>query len=287
MSMVIYLNDIFHLTPNELENSKFEVNMVDGGTQKEQLPRWLELPDEDKIAGRNPISYWTWYGKQRNFSEGQWVFSFIRLNRIDEWLLISAAKIVKITDGHAQVDILERFSPYFGRLIVNWSKGSKFSRWTFNLARYINEITVKEVLPNLYSVADKAFEGYDTVHLSFTELEDILQKRAYFAYAVALEKISGIYCLTDTHNGKLYIGSATGEGGLAQRWGNYLDSKHGGNKELIELYKTKGESYFRENITFTLLEWFNLSYDPDKILARENYWKDCLDTRNGHGYNAN
>ena len=30
--------------------------------------------------------------------------------------------------------------------------------------------------------------------------------------------------------GKHYIGSATGEGGVAQRWGNYLDSKHGGNK---------------------------------------------------------
>ncbi len=39
-------------------------------------------------------------------------------------------------------------------------------------------------------------------------------------YYEALKKITGVYCLTDTHTGKLYIGSATGEGGVAQRWGN-------------------------------------------------------------------
>lgn len=41
----------------------------------------------------------------------------------------------------------------------------------------------------------------------------------------------------DTHTGKLYIGSAAGEDGVVQRWGNYLDSKHGGNKKFIALYE--------------------------------------------------
>ena len=30
---------------------------------------------------------------------------------------------------------------------------------------------------------------------------------------------------------------------------------------------------------FTLLEHFNLHHDPDRIIKREFYWKDCLDTR--------
>ena len=83
--------------------------------------------------------------------------------------------------------------------------------------------------------------------------------------------------LTDTHTGKLYIGSATGEEGVAQRWGNYLDSKHGGNKKLIALYEQKGAEYFERYFTFTLLEYFGLSYDPIKILEREQFWKKCFD----------
>lgn len=86
--------------------------------------------------------------------------------------------------------------------------------------------------------------------------------------------------------GKLYIGSATGEGGVSQRWQNYLDSKHGGNKKLIELYKKEGREYFEENFTFTLLECFGLSYDHDRIIAREQYWKKCFNTI-AKGYNDN
>ena len=103
---------------------------------------------------------------------------------------------------------------------------------------------------------------------------------------MALESVTGVYCLTDRKTGKLYIGSATGAGGVAQRWGNYLDSAHGGNKKLRELYDREGKEYFEQNFVFTLLEYFGLSYDPEKILEREQWWKDCLDTR-VHGYNDN
>lgn len=106
------------------------------------------------------------------------------------------------------------------------------------------------------------------------------------SYHDALESVTGVYCLTDTKNGKIYIGSATGEGGVAARWGSYLDSKHGGNKKLRELYEREGERYFRENFEFTLLDYFGMSYDPRKVLEREQWWKDCLDTRR-HGYNDN
>jgi len=71
-----------------------------------------------------------------------------------------------------------------------------------------------------------------------------------------------------------------------QRWGNYLDSKHGGNKKLISLYKEKGEEYFEKYFVFTIIEYFGLSYDPEKLLRREDYWKRCLDTRK-NGYNDN
>lgn len=79
---------------------------------------------------------------------------------------------------------------------------------------------------------------------------------------------------------------ATGEGGVAARWGGYLNSKHGGNKKLRELYEREGEEYFQRYFEFTLLEYFGMSYDPLKVLEREQWWKNCLDTR-VHGYNDN
>ncbi|HJF46324.1 GIY-YIG nuclease family protein, partial [Thermophilibacter provencensis] len=156
--------------------------------------------------------------------------------------------------------------------------------YVFNLDSYLNEATVKEILPALYS--GDTFSGYDRVHLPYAKLDRIFRREIMPSYYDALESVTGVYCLTDTRTGKLYIGSATGEGGVAARWGNYLDSKHGGNKKLRELYDREGEEYFRENFEFTLLEYFGMSYDPQKVLEREQWWKDCLDTR-AHGYNDN
>ncbi len=154
----------------------------------------------------------------------------------------------------------------------------------FNLSKYLDQAVVREVLPCVYS--GEKFEGYDRVHLPFHRLADIFAGRILPTYYEALKKITGVYCLTDTHTGKLYIGSATGEEGVAQRWGNYLDSKHGGNKKLIALFGKKGAEYFEKYFTYTLLEYFGLSYDPIKILEREQYWKRCFDTIK-NGYNDN
>ena len=40
-----------------------------------------------------------------------------------------------------------------------------------------------------------------------------------------------------------YLNSVTGEGGISVLWGSYLNSKHGGNKKLRELYEREGEEY--------------------------------------------
>ena len=152
------------------------------------------------------------------------------------------------------------------------------------MSKYIEQATVKEVLSCVYS--GERFEGYDRVHLPYHRLADIFAGRILPTYYEALKKVSGVYCLTDTHTGKLYIGSATGEEGVAQRWGNYLDSKHGGNKKLITLYEQKGQEYFEKYFTYTLLEYFSLSYDLNKILEREQYWKHCFNTIK-NGYNDN
>lgn len=283
--MDLYLNQILNLSQEEIDNAKIEFNMRAGSGGESFLDRWLKHSEAEKVSGTcADCSYWGWQGKKRNYYPGQWVFSFVRLED-DEWLLISAAEVIGVPkDVWAKVNILTKFAPFFGRLVIKCKKGNTFSRYAFHLRKYIDAAKVKEILPCLYS--GEIFEGYDRVNLPYHRLHDIFTGKILPTYYEALEKINGVYCLTDTHTGKLYIGSATGGNGVAQRWGNYLDSKHGGNKKLIALYEQKGPEYFEKYFTYTLLEYFSLSYDPLKILEREQYWKHCLDTIK-NGYNDN
>jgi group I intron endonuclease len=98
--------------------------------------------------------------------------------------------------------------------------------------------------------------------------------------------IKGVYCLTDKNSGQLYIGSAYGDNGVAQRWEDYFETKTGGNKSLIALYKEKTDGYFEENFQFTLIEYFGMYCDKNKIIKREQYWKEAFCTRD-YGYNNN
>lgn len=73
-------------------------------------------------------SYWGWYGKQRNFYPGQWVFSFARMTD-DEWLLISAAEIVDVpADEWVTVNVLDyhRLADIFnGRILPTYYEALK------------------------------------------------------------------------------------------------------------------------------------------------------------------
>ena len=214
--MDLLLNDILYLSKEEINNSKIEFNMQAGSGGQPFLDRWLKHSERYKANGTcKDCSYWGWYGKQRNFYPGQWVFSFARMPE-DEWLLISAAQIIDTqSNDWTDVQVLDRFVPLFGRLIIKCKKGNTFSRYVFNLSKYLDQAIVREVLPCVYS--GEKFEGYDRVHLPIIDYLTFSMVGFLPTYYEALKKIIGVYCLTDTHTGKLYIGSATGEEGVAQR----------------------------------------------------------------------
>lgn len=282
--MELALNNILNLSSAEIDNSRIELNMTEGSGGIAYIDKWLSLEQCVKDSGVTDCSYWGWYGKNKNFNIGQTVFSFIKLT-YDEWLFISAAEIVDVpVASRAIVKIIDNFKPLFGRLVIRYKKGNTYARYVFRMSKIIEQCTVKEILPCQYN--GEQFEGYDRVHLPYHKLADVFQGRIMPTYFEALKKVTGIYCLTDTKTGKLYIGSATGGEGVAGRWGNYLDSKHGGNKKLIALYNERGSGYFEEHFTYTLIEYFSLSYDPAKIFEREQYWKHCFNTIKC-GYNDN
>ena len=196
--MNIPLNSILNLTDERIENSKIELNMNDGKTKEPFIDRWLDRPEDERAAGlAKRCSYWTWYRPdRRNFREGNWVFSFMRLYRQDEWLFVSAAEIVDTPEygsenGYATVRILETYAPLFGRLIINLHKGNKFSLYVFRLDKFLGEATVKEILPALYT--GEAFDGYDRVHLPYAKLDRIFRREIMSSYHDALESVTGVY----------------------------------------------------------------------------------------------
>ena len=278
----LFLNDILRLTDEEIANSKIALNMKWGG--KSHFERWN---DSDSSQRDVSYSYAQHYGNKRNFTHiGQTVFGFVQLpNSNRKWLLVTAGRITGFPkDGPCDHEEIERFSGLLGRLVIELPKGNTYSRYIFNLNTFLWDAKVVEILAADYQSIK--FQGLDRVHLPFHDLKLILSGEKYADYRNALSSVKGVYCLTDTKTGKLYIGSAYGEHGIAQRWSDYINTKTGGNDGLIALYKEKGDSYFEENFEFTLIEFFGMNTDSNRIIDRENYWKDAFATRES-GYNKN
>ena len=210
----LFLKDILQLSKEELEIAKIALNMSHGGVS--HFNRWNESVSSNRDVS---YSYYSHYGKSRNFTKiGQLVFGFVQLpSNNKKWLLVTVGKIIEIAYKNVckyEEDI--RFEGLIGRLIVEIDKGNTYSRYVFNLRKYYENIKVIEILPNEYQAI--SFEGLDNVHLSFHDLNLILKGEKYADYRNALISVKGVYCLTDANTGKLYIGSAYGEKGLAQRW---------------------------------------------------------------------
>ena len=148
----------------------------------------------------------------------------------------------------------------------------------------MDELEVIELLPTAYDGDD--FPGYENIRLSFSQLEAIIcNKRSGCLDALRNQK--AVYLITDTKNGKLYVGSATAQYGmLLQRWTKYVVNGHGGNAELKRIVDTKGFDYVKKNFQYSVLEIYNAKMDDHYILRREAWWKGTLCTRQ-YGYNKN
>lgn len=134
---------------------------------------------------------------------------------------------------------------------------------------------------SIRSEAGIPFDGTRNASLVMAELRiamhDVLWQQG-------LGAIAGVYLITDEHSGRHYVGSASGSGGIWQRWSDYACTGHGGNLELMNLLR---ESPRRENeLRFTLLEAMPLLTPRVQVLAREMFWKVALGSRK-FGLNRN
>lgn len=183
--------------------------------------------------------------------------------------------------------LMDDYQEYRKRLIIKTEK--PIGRNLYN-RRY--ESVQSQLNPEIYELAPDTklghFPGYQNVSLKHKDMQHIINSDEP-SWKQALSNVKGVYVVTDTNNGSLYIGSASGSAdGIWQRWSGYADIGNltGGNKEFAEIMKNKGENYLINNFQYSILEIFDTKTKMETIIERENYWKNVLDTKK-HGMNHN
>ncbi|WP_300682824.1 GIY-YIG nuclease family protein [Nocardioides sp.] len=122
------------------------------------------------------------------------------------------------------------------------------------------------------------FPGFDRLVLDHPTLQAVMREHRYAAWRTALSAVVGIYLITDTRDGRHYVGKADGAENILQRWTQYATNGHGGNVEL----KRVDPSSFR----FSVLRVFDPSTPTSVINAAESHFKVALDSVR-HGLNRN
>ena len=267
----ILLNDILNLP--DLRNVKIRFNLMVGGNWNP-----IELFTGDGIDSLLRGHYWN-YKNRRSYKVGQTTIGFVKLSSDDLWLLFHVGLVTKDLGKFNAVgyefENIPVFQKYCGRLIVRFKNRSQ--TMIRRAASVIDDCEIEKILPAVFD--NDLFPGYDQVNISWTMLKNVLRNDGW---KTALHNQKGVYLLTDTSNGKMYVGSAYGENMILGRWKSYVRTGHGGNAGLRTLDFDHIKKYFR----FSILDIFKSSTDDRAIIEREQWWKSVLQTRE-FGYNLN
>ena len=189
--------------------------------------------------------------------------------------------------GYA-LEPLELHSDYIKRLIIKLERPVGRDLYL----RWYDKIQSSKLNPEIYELAPDVklgtFPGYQNLRIRHAALQRIIANDEP-SWKDALSSVKGVYVITDLSDGRLYVGSASGEAnGLWQRWSAYanLANVSGGNRQLESLRQQFGDEHIVRNSQYSILEIFDPKTSQDVILKRESFWKLALDTR-AHGMNLN
>lgn len=199
-----------------------------------------------------------------------------------KWLFGGIFEVLSRHENFYEIELTNQYRDMIGRLKIDFLYTSRTRELL--MERYYNEMNVFEILPKVYD--GEPFRGYETVTLSFIELENII-KRQHLDWKAALENIYGIYQIIDKNTGKKYVGKACGGNGIWSRWAQYISNAHGGNNQLLNLISRNGFDYARRFYQFSLLEYMPTTTSDTVIDIREQYWKKVLLSQGEFGYNSN
>lgn len=176
-------------------------------------------------------------------------------------------------------------APLVDRLVVEWGNPRTWHRRAVSAANLpVLEIADRDEVP---------FPGFDRVLLTHHELCDMISDHRYADWRVALSEVQGIYLITDSTNGRQYVGKADGAERILGRWTSYARDGHGGNVALRELAfeSTRGDNArvktdHARHFLFSILRVFGPSTSSSEVDTAEAHYKRALLTRE-FGLNRN
>ena len=160
-----------------------------------------------------------------------------------------------------------RLADYEKKLRVDWGAGTR--SWIQRAERQDKRVLA------IREEVEVPFPGFENLCIS---LEDVATLP--YEWMLQLQQNKGVYLLVEKTTGKMYVGSATGEGSLLQRWKEYARDGHGGNVELKAL---RNPSY-----QMSVLHAVPMEFPDENILQSEQAWKrKLMSMANQHGLNRN
>ena len=184
-------------------------------------------------------------------------------------------------------------APLNERLVVEWDTPRSWHRSAASASASrmpVVEIADRDKVP---------FPGFDGVLLTYHELLSVVDDPRYMDWRAALSEVQGIYLITDSTNGRQYVGKADGVERILGRWAAYARDGHGGNVALRELSDASvlaGSSGrgvaggtrtdHARHFVFSLLRVFGPSTPSSEVNAAESHYKAALMTRQ-FGLNRN
>ncbi len=154
-----------------------------------------------------------------------------------------------------------------GKLVVQWP-GLERSWWRWSER---NDFEIAAIFEE--SLLDAAMPSWEAIVLTWQELR-VLPYR----WRSALAQWRGVYFVFDVSSGRGYVGSASGNENILQRWLGYAATGHGGNKKLKNCRPA--------NLRFSILQRVSPDMERKDVVQLEGSWKDRLHTRNS-GLNDN
>lgn len=168
------------------------------------------------------------------------------------------------------------FEDFAERLLIDWGGGT--------VSWHQKASNPKPIIGISHS-PKYTFYGYENVILTFEELKEIIDDAIlYSEWHTALKTVHGIYLITQLDTGNQYIGSASGEDSLLQRWKSYIKTRDGGNKKIKELLEKDPEIY--KNFQFSILQILPKTMTQSEVVSIENLHKKKLGSR-AFGLNIN
>lgn len=275
--MDLYLSDIWQ--PSDV--AAFKVHFA----------RWNGTRQPLNALARSQEEWRSWqeYYPGRNDFSRPYIFSLAQIPGDSDLWMFGGIWTVDglISDERGgqkyQVSRADELQAMIGRLVLHRQYRQRQTRGNFE--NHFPEFAVHEIRAEAFTGRD--FPGFDKVHLSFEELETLVAHNRV-DWLTALSTIKGVYLITDTVSQKRYVGSAYGDQGIWERWKVYLRLGHGGNVDMAKLLEGHDLDYCRRNFRFALLEHMDQRIEDRRIIERESYWKNVLDTRNSEtGLNRN